>query len=301
MNSVPTSGNRGGLGDFDDDDDHRMDPARRARLERGDRERSSPLSDDRMKGLERSHYSPPREKRGRTSSFEEPRRTKRARRWRKRRRSGSQSSQSEREESAELLPRVGHHNSGDGRLSYWDDGYNDAKMSSTISSEETRRSRPAAHQPSDSLAAEVQRLYPDADTDWVCEMATFDVDDFFRELEEYMPAAGAFQIEEDTRMELSIFDDEECQAVPKVRLPRAEETFPGTTSDRNALFYKHQSRANDAEDRSDGQGCDNDSTSHVRNSKIVVRLPQGTRAALSVDNFNSQLKVNSPPLDGLSE
>lgn len=301
MNSAAISGKRGGLGNFDDDDDHRMDPARRARLERSDRVRSSPLSDDRMTGLERSHYSPSREKHGGTSSIEEPRRTKRARRWRNRRRSGSQSSQSEREESAELLPRVGHHSSGDGRLSYWDDGYNDVKMSSTISSEETRRSGPAVHQLSDSLAAEMQRLYPDADADWVCDMASFDVDDFFRELEDYRPPAGTFQIEEDTRTELSLFDDEECQAVPRVRLPRAEETFLGTTSDRNALLYKHQSRANDAEDRSDGQEGDNDSTSHVRNSKIVVKLPQGTRAALSMDNFSSQLKVNSPPLDGLSE
>lgn len=87
MDSAPTSGNRRALGHFEggDDDDHRMDPARRAMLEANDHRHSSPQPDDRMKGVERSHYSPPRQKRGRRSSIEESHRTKRARRWRKKR------------------------------------------------------------------------------------------------------------------------------------------------------------------------------------------------------------------------
>lgn len=284
-----------------DDDNHRMDPARRARLERDHRGRSSPQSDDRMKGLKRSHYSPPREKRGRRSSIEESHRTKRARRWRGTHQSGSSSSQSEREESAELLPRVGPHNSGDGRLSYWDDGYNDVKMSSMISSEESRWPLPAVHQPSDSLEAEIQRLYPDADAGWVCDMASFDVDDFFRGLEDYRSAVATIKFEADAPVEMYIFDDgDEGQALPTVRLPPTQDNSSNSSSDTKRLFYEHEYPKNDTEDPSwyDPPQGDQDRTSHVHNSEIVVNLPQGARAALDMDSFSAQLKVDSPPPDG---
>lgn len=303
MDSAPTSGNRRALGHFEggDDDDHRMDPARRAMLEANDHRHSSPQPDDRMKGVERSHYSPPRQKRGRRSSIEESHRTKRARRWRKKNRSDSQSSQSEREGSAELLPRVSHRNSDDGRLSYWDDGYNDLKISSTFSSEEHKRSVPSMFQPSRRLEAEIQRLYPDAGADWIVDMANFDVDAFFRGLEDYIPHAGAIQIEEDTGMEMDIFDDEdEGQALATVRLPPAQDNFAGTRSDAKRLVYEYETRKNDNEDRSWYNPPEGDevTTPHVHNSEIVVKLPQGTSATLSMDTFSAQLKVNSPPRDG---
>lgn len=309
MDNAPNYENRRALGHFEDGDDHRMDPARRALLKRDDRRHSSPHSDDRMKGIERSHYSPPREKRSRRPSIEESHRKKRTRRWRERPRVDSQSSQSGREESAELLPRVGHHNSGDGRLSYWDDGYNDVKMSSTLFSEDSRRSVPAVHQPSDSLEAEIQRLYPDADAAWICEMASFDVDDFFHRLGDYGSAAGTIQIEEDARMGMNIFaDEDEGQALPTVRLPPAQDACANAISDAKMFAHEHQYRSslddtprtNDTEERSwDGsQKGDKDRTSHDHNSEIVVKLPQGTCAALDMDKFSAQLKVNSPPSDG---
>lgn len=302
MESAPTYGDRRALGHFDsDDDEHRIDPARRALMERDDRGRSSPQSDDRMKGLDRSHYSPQREKRGRTLSNEEPRRTKRARRWRGRHRSRSQSSQSEREQSAELMPRVGHHNSGDGRLSYWDDGYNDVKMSGIISSEESRRLLPAVHHPSDRLAAEIQRLYPYADADWARDMASFDVDDFFRGLEAYRSAVGTVQIEQDARMEMNFFDDEdEGQSLPRVRLPPAQGNFTNSSSKMKTFVYEHVSRKNDTEDRNwyDPPEGDRYETSHVHNGEIVVNLPLRARAAPNMDSFSAQLKVNSPPQIG---
>lgn len=307
MDSAPTYGSRRTLGHFEDDDDHRMDPARRARLERDDRGRSSPQSDDRMKCRERSHYSPTREKRVRRSSIEESHRTKRTRRWRGRPRGDSQPSQSEREESAELLPRVGHHNTGDGRLSYWDDGYNDVKMSSTLFSEESRRSVPAVHKPSNSLEAEIQRLYPDADAAWICDMASFDLDDFFRGLEDYGSAADTTQIEKDAQMKMNVFDDEdEDQAVPTVRLPPAQDACTNAISDAKMLVNQYRPslhgtpRPNDTSQRNwDGsQIGDNDRTSHDHNSEIVVKLPQGTCAALDMNSFSAQLKVDSPPPDG---
>lgn len=299
LDSAPASGNRGALGHFegDDDDDHRMDPARRARLERDDRRHSSPQSDDRMKGLERSHFSPPRQKRGRGSSIEESHRSKRARRWRKRKRSGSQSSQSEREGSAELLPRVTHRNPDDGRLSYWDDGYNDVKISSTVPSEEHRRSVPTLFQPSRRLEAEIQRLHPDAAADWILDMASFDVDAFFRGLEDYNSDAGTIQIEDDTGMEMEIFDNEdEGQVLPTVRLPPAQDYFASTSSVAKRLLYEHESRENDNEGRSWYNPPEDDkvTTPHVYNGEIVVKLPQRPRAALKMDTFSAQLKVNSP-------
>lgn len=288
-----------------------MDPARRARLEHDDRRRSSPQSDDRTKGLERSHYSPPREKRGRKSSIEGSRRTKRARRWRDTHRSGSQSSQSEREESAELVPRVVRHNGGDGRLSYWDDFYNDVKMSTTVSMEEGSLSVPAVYQPSDRLEAEIQRLYPDADASWVCEMASFDVNDFFRGLEEYSSAAGTFQTEEDLRMETNILGaEDEGHAFPTVRLPPAPDKCKNAISGAKKVVHEYQYRSsledtprtNDTEERSwyGSQKVDKNRTSDDHNSKIVVKLPQGTRAALNMDSFSAQLKVDSPAPDGFN-
>ncbi|KAK7742456.1 hypothetical protein SLS63_000020 [Diaporthe eres] len=238
MDNAPTYENRRALGHFEDDDDNRMDPARRALLKRDDRRRS-----------------------------------------------------------------------GDGRLSYWDDGYNDVKMSSTLFSEESRRSVPAMHQPSNSLEAEIQRLYPDADAAWICEMASFDVDDFFRRLEDYGSDAGTIQIEEDARMGMNIFDDEdEGQALPTVRLPPAQDACANAISDAKMFAHEHQYRSllddtprtNHTDERSwDGsQKGDKDRTSHDHTSEIIVKLPQGTCAALDMDSFSAQLKVNSPPSDG---
>ncbi|KAH8750303.1 hypothetical protein F5883DRAFT_579634 [Diaporthe sp. PMI_573] len=174
------------IGQFDEGDDHRMDPARRARLKRNDRGGSPPRY-DRMRGLKRSHYSPPRERRCRGSRINGPQRgrqTKRARRWRKESRTASRSSHREREGSTELMPRVGHHYTGDNHVSSWDDRYQDFKVSDTFSSKETRRLVPAVY-PSDNLEAEIQHIHPDADLSWVSEMASFDVNKFFHGLDNY--------------------------------------------------------------------------------------------------------------------
>lgn len=293
-------------GQFEDDNSHRMDPARRARLERDDRGGSSPRSDDRMRGLKRSHYSPPRERRRRGSSIDDPQRgrqTKRVRRWREESRSGSRSSHREREGSTELLPRVGHRNRGDGRLSYWDDGYNDIKMSDTGSPEDTRQLVPAVYLPSGSLEAEIQRLYPNADRTWVSEMAGFDADDFFVRLGDHKLATITLSSEDDARMEMNLFSDgDDGQALPQVRLPPAQETFADTISDVKEFIHNPQNRSSvddrprtdDIEEgsRYDFQKGGMDKTRRANKAEIVVKLPQGGCAALDLDRFDAQLKVD---------
>lgn len=301
-------------GQFEDDDGHRMDPARRARLERDDRGGSSPRLDDRMRRRKRSHYSPPRERRGRGSSIDDPQRgrqTKRLRRWREESRSGSRSSHREREGSTELLPRVGHRNSGDGRLSYWDDGYNDIKLLDTGSPEEARRLVPVVYQPSDSLEAKIQRRYPDADPTWVSEMAAFDVDVFLRGLGDHIFAETALPGEEDARVKMNIFSDgDDVQALPIVRLPPAQGAVTDTISDTKNFFHDDQNQPSvddrprkDIEEggRCDFQKGDKDETPGAGNGEIVVKL-QGGGAALDLDRFSAQLKVDSPaPNDTNSE
>ncbi|KAJ0115382.1 hypothetical protein J7T55_012661 [Diaporthe amygdali] len=251
-----------------DADDHRMDPARRALMERGDRVRSPSRPDDRLESHGGNHYSPPREKRGRKPSMEVPerrRQTKRSRRWRERHRSSSRSSRSERGGSAELLPRGRTQNSDDGRLSYWDDGYNDAKISSSLSSKRSRHTVTSAHEASESLEADIQRLFPSADAAWVSDMAGFDVDDFLRELGDCMIPTSTIQNEEHAQVKMGIFDEEDGgQALPTVRLPQVQES------------------------RSDTK------------IEIVVKLPEGARTALSMDKFSSQLKFNSTRTDDLN-
>lgn len=302
--SASSHGIRRAISLFEDRDDHRMDPARRARLERDDHEGSSPLSNEQMKSRKRSHYSPPRERRGRRSS-------KRIRRWREESRSGSQSSRSEREASTELLPRRGRRNSSHGRLSYWDDGYNDFRISDMGSSTETRQSGPAVYQPSENLKAEIQRLYPDTGPDWVSEMAGFDVDEFLDELGSHGLAARALSSEgeEDARMEMNVRCDGDVRQVlpPRVRLPPA---LTKRVSDRNEYSHNHRMktsvndrpRADDAEEGSHYvlQEDDKDSICHASNGKIVVKLPHGSGETLNLDGFRAQLKVNhraSPCLD----
>lgn len=215
-----------------DADDHRMDPARRALMERGDRVRSPSRPDDRLESHGGNHYSPPREKRGRKPSMEVPerrRQTKRSRRWRERHRSSSRSSRSERGGSAELLPRGRTQNSDDGRLSYWDDGYNDAKISSSLSSKRSRHTVTSAHEASESLEADIQRLFPSADAAWVSDMAGFDVDDFLRELGDCMIPTSTIQNEEHAQVKMGIFDEEDGgQALPTVRLPQVQESRSDT-------------------------------------------------------------------------
>ncbi|POS79730.1 hypothetical protein DHEL01_v201861 [Diaporthe helianthi] len=297
--STSSRGIHRAVGRLEDVDDHRMDPARRARLERDDPKGSSPLSDDRKKGQKRSHYSPPREKRGRRSS-------KRIRHWREESRSGSPSSRSEREGSTELLPQRGRRNSSDGRLSYWDDGYNDVKMSDMGSATDSRHSRPAVYQPSDNLKAEIQRLYPDSDPAWVSEMAGFDVDKFLDGLAGYEFAAITLSSkdEEYARMDIDASSDgDNRQSLPpRVRLPPGRGALTETVSGRKEYFHNHRMqtyvddipRADDAEDGShyvlqkDGQ----ESISLANHGTIVVKLPQGTVEALSLDRFRAELKVD---------
>lgn len=288
---------------FDDDDDHRMDPARRALLERG---RSSPRSDDRMEGLERSHYSPPREKRGRRSSMEDLEREyqiKRVRHWRERSRSGSRSIRSERGGSAELLPRVDHHE--DGRLSYWDDSYDDVKMSSTVSLGRSRGPIATPRWPSDSLEGKIQHLFPEADAAWVHDMAAFHLDEFFHDLGDCLIPADTFQSQGDARVEMSIFDEEdEGQAMPTVRLPPAQENVPNkrkfVDEDQHRSPLDDTSCMNDIVEQYSYREGDNDNTFHNDNREIVVKLPKGSHTTLNMDNFSAQLKVNSPPPDDLN-
>ena len=313
MNNAPTYDNGRARGPFEDDDNHLMDPARRALLERDDLVGSSPRSDDRMKGLERRNYSPPQERRVRIPSTDKSRhgrKTKRARLWREKSRSGSRSTHSERAGSAELLPRMSYQNSGDGRLSYWDDGYNDVEMSNTVFPEQIKRLVPDVYQLSDSLGAEIQRMYPDADLTWISDMAGFDVDEFFHGLEDRMIAVSTPQHEEDARMEMNIFDDEDDgQIQPTVRLPPAQETSTDALSDRKRSFYDDQQqssldgnpRRDDTEERSwYGFQVDKDVTSRMDNSEIVVKLPQGIRKTLNMERFSANLKVNPPNSDDLN-
>lgn len=284
-------------GQFEEADGHRMDPARRARMERDDHGRSSPRSDDRSKGLKRSHYSPPREGRGRRSS-------KRVRRWREKSRSGSPSSHGEREGSTELLPRVSHRNNGDGRLSYWDDGYDDIKMSDMGSSEEARRLRRAMYQPSNSLEAEIQRKYPDADPIWVSEMASFDLDEFFGGLGDHKLPAITLSVEEDARIEMDISSDrDDGQALPTVKLPPVREAFRDTISDTKESFHNHQSQSlvddrprtnnNEEGSRYDLEKGGKDKILRETYGEIVVKLPKGGGPALDLDRFSAQLRVDS--------
>lgn len=188
-----------------------------------------------------------------------------------------------------MLPRVDHYKSDDGRLSYWDDDYNDVKMSSTVSSDECRRSVPSVNQPSDGLEAEIQRCYPDADASWVSDMAGFDLDEFFHGLDDNKFALSIIPSGGNAQMEVAIFDDEDGQALPTVKLPPTKDIAPGsishTISGTKTFFYKNQSRTNDTEERSwyGFREGDNDGISRDRNSGIVVNLPQ--------------LKVKSPSPD----
>lgn len=302
--SAFSHGHRRAIGPIEDCDDDRMDPARRARLERDCHdEGSSPLSNDRIKGHKRSHYSPTRERRGRRSS-------KRVRRWREESRSGSRSSRNEREASTELLPRRGRRNSSDGRLSYWDDGYNDVKMSDMGSSAESGQSGPAVYQPSKSLKAEIQRLYPEAGPGWVSEMASFDVDEFLDELggDELAAITFSSEAEEDAQMELNDFSDGDShQALPpRVRLPPAPGGLTETGSDRKEYSHNHRMQTSvDGRPSAEGshyvlQKDDKDRTSYANNGKIVVKLPHGSGERSDLDGFRAKLKVNhraSPGLD----
>lgn len=307
MDVVPIYGDRRDIGHLIHGVDHHMGPDWRARLERDLPGHSSPRSDDRVRGLERSHYSPPRERRRRRSSTEDPQRghqTKRVRRWCEKSRSGSRSSPSERGGSAEFLPRRHHHNSDDGRLSYWDDDYNDVQTSSTVSSDERRRPVPAVYQPPDSLEAEIQRLYPDADVSWVSDMAGFDVDEFFHGLNDNSFAVSINPSDEDAQMEKVIFDDDDDdnQALPTVRLPPVKHIAADKISeDTKTFFHRHQSPTNDTEERSwyGFQEGDNDRTSHDHSSEVIVKFPQGTCAALNMSRFSAKLEINSSPPAGL--
>lgn len=226
------------------------------------------------------------------------------RRWREKSRSGSPSSHGEREGSTELLPRVSRRNNGDGRLSYWDDGYDDIKMSDMGSSEESRRLRRAMYQPSNSLEAEIQRRYPDADPIWVFEMASFDLDEFFGGLGDNKLPAITLSVGEDARIEMNIFSDgDNGQALPTVKLPPARETLTDTISDTKGFFHNHQiqslvddrPRTDDIEEgrRYDLQEGGKDGDLHANNGEIVVKLPQGGGTALDLDRFSAQLKVDS--------
>lgn len=233
------------------------------------------------------------------------------RRWREKSRSGSPSSHGEREGSTELLPRVSHRNDGDGRLSYWDNGYDDIKMSDMGSSEEARRLRRAVYQPSDSLEAEIQRKYPNAGPIWVSEMANFDLEEFFGGLGDHKLPAIALSVEEDARIELNISSDgDDGQALPTVKLPPAREAFTDTIPDTKEFFHNHRSqslvddrpRTKDIEkgSRYDLKKGGKDDDLRANNGEIVVKLPQGGGTALDLARFSAQLKVDSPVSSSLN-
>jgi hypothetical protein len=222
-------------GQFEDDDGDRMDPTRRAWLERDDRGEYAPRLDDRIRDRKRRHYSPPRGNRDRGSSIDDPQRGRQAKRSRRRRRasrSGSRSSHGEREDSTELLPRMCHRSSGDGRLSYWDDGYHDIKTLDTVSPREARTFVSGMYQPSDSLEAEIKRFHPDADPTWVTEMAAFDVDVFLREVCGHIFAKTAELGDEHGPEDMVILNDgDNVSGLPTVRLPPSRGTVTDTISD----------------------------------------------------------------------
>ncbi|ROW14529.1 hypothetical protein VPNG_03118 [Cytospora leucostoma] len=169
---------------------------RRALLERleDDEHHSKPYNNaDKYRG---SHYSPPLAKRSRRGmsekqldrqsdrgqrgqrGFQEPRKS----------RGRSPLSSNNRKGSTELFVR--YSSERDGRLSYWDDSYGDTNIpdSPTFSSKRlvaTDFWRPD-NTASDKPEAAMQLLWPEADASWVSDMVSFDVDNFFAELDGFM-------------------------------------------------------------------------------------------------------------------
>lgn len=108
--------------------------------------------------------------------------------------------------STELLPQLTRRsNEMAGRLSPWDDGCSDSKMSQ---SDSPSSKRPVASDfwRSDNPDTTIQLQFPHADATWVSDMTSFDVDSFFDELDIFMETRAVAR------------DVEERQAVPGLNL-----------------------------------------------------------------------------------
>lgn len=175
-----TNWNHGDLVGFDDSGN--MNPGRHALL-KGTRQPSQ--SDIKTGSNRTSQDSPPPTKRTRNLGEGQQERSRERTRRKKSRmpRGQSPSIGSEHVVSTELLPQSIHHsNDTAGRLSPWDDGDGDLEMSQRASS--------SCWQPVtsgfwdvDSAGLMLQNLFPHANATWVSEMASFDVDKFFEELQ----------------------------------------------------------------------------------------------------------------------
>lgn len=180
------------------DEDHHMNPDRRTLLARSDDYRPSSQSDVKLGSNRGSHYSPPpakRTKRTKSQRMLEHGR-ERGQRWLSAMPRGSRdrspSSGSQDKDLTELLPQAAAHRSEtNGRLSYWDNDYSDVKMAEHTSS---RRNWPAASElwrsdgieSPDSTETVVRLSCPNADAQWISDMASFDVEIFFDELNAFM-------------------------------------------------------------------------------------------------------------------
>ncbi|KAK7748996.1 hypothetical protein SLS53_001022 [Cytospora paraplurivora] len=97
-------------------------------------------------------------------------------------------SSNNRKGSTELF--VHHSSEKDGRLSYWDDSYGDANIPDSPTSSSKRLVASDFWRPdnaaSDNPEAAVQLLWPEADASWVSGMSSFDIDNFFAEMDAFM-------------------------------------------------------------------------------------------------------------------
>lgn len=176
------------------DDDDYMNPERRALLERT---RPSSQSESKTGSSRGTHHSPPPAKRGRTQSKRQhdllPESTRHGSQKSHRSRGQSPFIGSEHRGSTELLPQIIYHDiETAGRLSPWEDGDGDCKMSQLASSS-SRRAVASDFWCSDSPDNTIQLLFPLADALWVSDMASFDVDRFFVELDAYMENRAVFR------------------------------------------------------------------------------------------------------------
>lgn len=167
--------------------------ARRKLSERPKRHLQSSQSDKQKGQIRGSHYSPPPAKRRQLSQGEQSNHNHQSSR---RRRVKPPSNGNKIESSTELLPQlVNHKSEKDGRLSYWDDAYDEFKTSEPSPSSK----RPTASEswPTEGPEAELRLQFPDADALWVSGMASFAVDKFFEELDSFMEdrAAGVVKME----------------------------------------------------------------------------------------------------------
>lgn len=168
-------------------DENHMNPERRSLLERT---HQSSQSGFKMGSNRGSHHSPHPAKRSRIRGGRQHELLRERARGRSQKshkaRGQSSSIDSEYGGSIELLPQVIYHSSETaGRLSPWDDGDDGYKMSQPASSA-SRRLIASDFWCPDSPDNTIQLLFPLTDALWVSDMASFDLDRFFDELDDYM-------------------------------------------------------------------------------------------------------------------